>query len=104
VSLDLDLEEVLPTDVFSTNITHNVIPMWREAGVYDALYMSEGKRAGDFIEALDNGVEDMSAHPDKYRAMDADNGWGTYEQALPWLKEVRRKFLEHPNAIIRVWK
>jgi hypothetical protein len=104
MSLDLDLMVVRPTSVFSTNMTHNVTNMWREAGVYDALYMSQGKLAGDFVRVLDAGVVDMSTHPEKYRPMSDPEGWGTYAQAFTWLKEVRDAFKENPDATIEVWK
>lgn len=45
MSLDFYIEEIRPTAVYWRNITHNVVPMWKRAGVYDALYKSEGQLA-----------------------------------------------------------
>jgi hypothetical protein len=84
------------------NITHNVTPMWREAGIYDALYDSDGKRAGDIIETLRRGIADMEDRPEVYRAMNPKNGWGNYDGALNWLREWLAECVKHPNALIGV--
>lgn len=95
-------EAVEPAVLFSTNITHNLGPMWREAGVRDALYESNGKPAADVIPALAEGVAAMSRDPARFRKFNASNGWGTYDDALPWLRNVLAACKEHPTAIIRI--
>jgi len=102
MSLDLTIFAVVETDVFDTNITHNISPMWHKAGVYEALYESEGKRPGDYIEAVRAGVADMKAKPDEYNALNASNGWGTYKDALPFLEEVLEAFCKYPDGRIMV--
>ena len=92
-----------PERVFSSNYTHNVTPMWREAGVYEALYESAGKLACEIIPALERGVADMEARPSVYEAMNPENGWGSYDRALPWLRAVLAACRENPGATIRVW-
>lgn len=104
MSLDLSLIKVMETEVFDTNMTHNVTPMWRKAGVYDALYNSERHLAGEFIDVLIAGVADMEANADEYRALNAQNEWGTYGQALPWLREVLAAFERYPDGKIRISK
>ena len=91
-------------ELFSANFTHNVTNMWRKAGVYDALYMSEGKRAGDYIQALNNGVQEISENYAEYQQLDSPNGWGTVLHALPWLKKVRDAFVQNPDAEIHISK
>lgn len=88
--------------LFDTNITHNVRPMWEKAGVYDALYESDGNLAEQYIPALAAGVADMATNPADYEALDSANGWGTYRDAFPWLHEVYRQFLANPKARIGV--
>jgi hypothetical protein len=90
------------TELFTANITHNVIPMWRKAGVFEALYESNGKRASDYIETLRVGVADFERNYPEYEKLNAANGWGLAENALPWLKEVFVAFERNPEAIIRV--
>lgn len=89
-------------ELFSANITHNLTRMWREAGVFDALYESEGKRAADIVGALTEGVATMAREPDRFHAFSAPNKWGTYEQALPWLERVREACIESPYGVIHI--
>jgi hypothetical protein len=88
--------------LFESNMTHNVSPMWREAGCFDALYESHGQVAGRYIEALNAAVASMSSDPARYRALDPKNGWGSYVTAFPWLQEVRNAFERYPKAKICV--
>lgn len=104
MSLDILLTETLPTEVCDMNYTHNVTNMWRKAGVYDALYMSEGKKASEVIKQLEDGIKHMTENPEEYIKMNPENGWGSYETALPWLKEFCCSCKEHPEAIIGVSK
>lgn len=89
-------------ELFWANITHNVSRMWTAAGVRDALYDSEGWRAGDIIGTLTEGVAAMERDPPRFRALSAPNGWGTYEQALPWLRKVLAACVEHPDGVIHI--
>lgn len=93
-----------PFDVrpFHGNITHNVTPMWRAAGVYDALYMSEGRVAGELLPDLERGREAMLDDPAKYQALNPLNGWGDYGGALDFLTDVIVACRAHPKSIVRV--
>lgn len=72
--------------------------------MYDALYMSEGHRAKDYIDALEYGVEDFEANFSDYEKLDSLNGWGLAKHALPFLQNVRKAFKENPEAVIHVSK
>lgn len=39
MSLDIWLTATIETEVVSKNITHNVSKMWREAGIYEAIWI-----------------------------------------------------------------
>jgi hypothetical protein len=90
------------TTLFEANITHNVAPMWIKAGVYGALYHSDGQRARDFIVTLRAGVADMEKNYAEYEKLNSPNGWGLAETALPWLRTLLRAVEQDPGAIIRV--
>lgn len=104
MSLDFYLEETRPTEIFWRNITHNLSPMWRKAGVYEALYNSEGKKAGELYVTLEKGLHHMTYHAEEYRALNPSNGWGNYEGALAFLKDVMDACNENPGAIVRISK
>jgi hypothetical protein len=86
------------------NITHNLAPMWHAAGCYDALYESDGKRAQSIVKRLRAALVRMETDPDAFKRHDAPNGWGLYENAVPWLRRLLAACEEHPNATIRVSK
>lgn len=102
--MSLDFILVDCNEVYSGNMTHNVTDMWREAGVYNALYNSHGLKAWLIIDQLAAGIGDMVTFPEKYKNMDSENGWGTYDRALPFLIEVYKNCKKNPGARIEIDK
>jgi hypothetical protein len=86
------------------NITHNVTPMWRKAGCYDALYMSDGDIVGKHLKALKAARDDMEENLTEYRKLNPANGWGNADDALGWLDTWYKYCLQYPKAKIRVSK
>lgn len=105
MSLNVYLEKPAIVAVFDTNITHNLIDMAQEAGLYEACWHPEkvnATHARDIIPILEKGIADMEARPDHYKQFDAPNGWGSYIHFLPWLKNYLAACREYPDATIRV--
>ena len=104
MSLDIHLQH--PDDPseesYSANITHNLAPMWREAGCYEALYESAGKTAAEILPALRRALVELSTQPSKYKALDSPNGWGKWRDALPWLAELTEACENDPEHIVRI--
>lgn len=88
----------------SFDATHNLIPMWRAAGVSEVLYESEGKLARDIIPALKAGVAAMKAEPQKFEALNPLNGWGDYDGALAFLERFLAACEAHPLLVIDNWR
>ena len=91
--------------VHECNITHNLGGMATEAGIYQALWRPEeinAKYAGDIIPILEKGLEDMKVRPAHYRQFDAENGWGTYDDFIPFLDELLTACKRAPKAEITV--
>lgn len=88
--------------LFDANITHNLCPIWRLAGVSAALYESEGKLARDILPALEVGLDSMLVKPAECRALNPSNGWGSYDDAVPWLERLIAACRRYPNATVRV--
>lgn len=100
MSLDIWLNTGDGTEAASKNITHNLSEMWREAGVYSALYDSEGKSAKDVLPTLEAGLKKMLAEPKRFEEYNSPNGWGLYKYAVPWLIELIAEFKKYPEGII----
>lgn len=106
MSLDFYLEcPCCGTTVFSSNITHNLNKMADAAGIYTALWRPEeiGARvASDLIVPLSDGIDLLETDPSRFERLNAANGWGTYEQFLPWVREVLSACVRNPQARVRV--
>lgn len=90
-----------PTEVGSNwNYTSNMAPAWCEAGADLAAFA--GKPAGECVAVLDEAIKQMIAEPEKYKAFNAKNGWGSYDTLLPALQRLFQNFRNHPKAIVRV--
>lgn len=104
MSLDISLIEKRPTEVFEANITHNLNRMAEAAGIYRYLWRFEETgltQAWQLIGVLDQAIQDMKARPEHYRQFDAANGWGKFDDFVPWLERLLTACREHPEASIR---
>ncbi|MFJ5625436.1 hypothetical protein ACIQD3_22665 [Peribacillus loiseleuriae] len=83
------------------NYTYNVSKMYRVAmGI--SLSELDGQKATDVIPMIRKGVDEMLANPEKYRAMNPPNGWGSYEGALDYIQKLLHECEKNPDSIIRV--
>lgn len=99
MSLDISLME----EVHSQNITHNLNKMAYEAGIYQALWHPKDCgiwNARELAIKLKPAICDMKDRPEHYKRFDSANGWGTYENFIPWLDRLYIACLENPNARI----
>ena len=90
---------------YSANITHNLAPMAEEAGIYLHLWRPEEigiRTAAQMIEPLRAGLALMRAEPDRFRAFDAPNRWGTYEDFVPWIERYHVACEAWPDSELRV--
>ena len=89
----------IPADI--GNYTSNVAPMWTEALGHRLADLNE-KNAGDSLPALQRAVAAMESDPAKYEAMNPPNGWGNYEGALNYLRQLRDACAAYPKATIHI--
>ena len=101
MSLDICLIENDQT-VFDANITHNLTKMAFEADIYDTLWYSGGKKAIEIVGQLYKGLERLKTNPEYYKKFDSPNGWGVYDNFVPFVEKVMNACLNHPFAEIEV--
>lgn len=92
-------------EVYAGNITHNLGKMADEAGIYYAMWRPEEiekTKAGEIIDLLEKGLEDLKARPEHYKKFDSPNGWGMYIHFVPFVEEYLDACKKHPTAIINV--
>jgi hypothetical protein len=108
--MSLDVYLIDPNDpegeeLYWRNITHNLGKMAAAADVYKALWRPEeikAKQAKDIIQPLTDGLQRLQEDPERYRQLNPDNGWGTYEGLVSFVQEYLKACTESPGATIRV--
>jgi len=106
VSLDVSLY-VGDGCVFDANITHNLGAMADAAGIYEPVWRPEEVGivvAAQLIEPLRKGIDAMECDPKHFKTFNASNGWGLYENFLPWLQRYLAACEEYPTATVRAWR
>lgn len=93
-----------PGKVFGNafNLTYNLTPMLLEAGMYPWKQMV-GMAAADAGVIWNRVVIELLADPDKYRAMNPANGWGSRGDAIKVLSALVTACKANPDAIVGGW-
>lgn len=94
------------TCVFDRNITHNLNKMAEAAGTYMHMWRPEEigiTHARQLIEPLKEGLAKLKADPEYYEQYNAKNGWGLYENFVPFVEQYLEACMEHPDARIEVY-
>ncbi len=93
--------------VFDANITNNLCVMAKKAGIYKHIWEPEElkiKKANKLIKPLSQGLADMKNRKSYYEKFNSSNGWGLYENFIPWIEEYLNHCIKFPNAVIEVSK
>lgn len=101
MSLDVQLSVPKPTSVYENNMTHNLNKMADAAGIYEALWRPGEigiTKASQLIEPLTAGLERLRADPEKFKAYNPSNGWGTYEGLVDFVTSYLAACKEYPDA------
>jgi hypothetical protein len=105
VSLDVYLEVVKPTEVYSANITHNLGAMANEAGIYKHLWRPDEigvTTAAQLIEPLTAGLALLKSDPARFEKFNSENGWGLYKHFVPFVENYLAACREYPDATVSV--
>lgn len=105
MSLDVYLVKMMPATVYDANITHNLGPMAREAGIYAHLWRPDDigiEKAGQLIQPLTDGLALLKSDPERFKAFNSPNGWGMYEHFVPFVENYLNACIESPGARVEV--
>ena len=105
MSLDVSLSAVRLTQVYSSNITHNLNQMAKEAGIYQHLWRPEElniTKAFDLIKPLEEGLSFLKSDPARFEKFNSDNGWGLYKNFVPFVENYLNACKENPDAVISI--
>jgi len=99
---DLIVEQEFETNVvFDYNITHNLGPMAKAAGIYMELWRPEElgiTKAVQLIEPLREGLHRLKVEPNNYKELNPDNGWGDYEGLVKFVSSYLDACYDYPDA------
>ncbi len=116
MSLDVSLYETLPCPhcagpvasrhrVHEANITHNIAPMAKEAGIYEATWHPDEygiETAAQVAAVLRPGLERLLAEPARFRALNPSNGWGSYDGLVGFVEKYLAACEDSPTALVEV--
>ena len=92
--------------VYRANITHNLIKMAKEAGIYEAIWAPEKiekTKASEIVEILEKGLADLKERPEYFKKFNSSNGCGIYIDFVPFVEQYLEACKEYPNCIIRTF-
>ena len=87
----------------SLSITHNLNKMAEATGLYEVLWSPEElgiTSTNQMIPLLEKGIKELETNPEKYKAFNAPNGYGKYEDLLSFCKSVLHWCRKYPDAVI----
>ena len=105
MSLDVWLTKRIPTRVYESNITHNLIPMAQAAGIYRLLWRPDELGitvAAELVASLTRGLQELKEDPDYFRQLNPESGWGNYEGLVRFVEEYLKACKQYPEAKVEV--
>ena len=105
MSLTVWLSALKPCEVYERNVTHNLGRMAREAGLYEVLWRPDENGwtiAAQLIPTLEAGLAKLLLCPDHFRQFNPENGWGSYEGLVDFVRSYLDACREHPAATVEV--
>ena len=117
MSLDVDLMVTKPVSVYDANITHTLGKMaeavefgveWKGEGeltLYDVLWRPDEhgfKYARDIADLLDIGWNILLSDPEKFKKLNPENGWGSYDGLVNFVYNYRNACWDNPDAELSV--
>jgi len=85
------------------NITHNLNKMADAVGLYEVLWKPDEigiTIASQMIPSLEKGIKKLREDPEKYKAFNAPNGYGNYEDFVRFCDSVLHWCNKYPDSMI----
>ena len=113
MSLDVYLTKVMPTEVYSGNITHNLgkmadqVKLDGDETLYDVLWRPDEcnppyVKAQELIKPLKQGLIELLLNSTKYKEYNPENDWGSYDGLCTFVQKYIVACEENPDAEIGV--
>lgn len=101
MSWNIWVDATARTTVYERNATFNYVPIFREALGCEFRDL-DGQKGAEVLKRLRRAVQDITEHPERYEALEPENGWGTVEDALAVLREMLQTCEAYADSEIHV--
>jgi hypothetical protein len=105
MSLDVYLKAMRHVSIYDANITHNLNSMAEAAGIYKHLWRPDElgiTKAAELVEPLKAGLALLMSNPERFKAMNPPNGWGSYEGLVEFVNNYLKACEENIDADVEV--
>ena len=105
LSVYLSQVETREVNVFDATITHNFNKMAEAVCLYQVLWKPEElglTKAFQLVKPLMAGLFLLTSDKDRIEKLNAENGWGTYENFVTFVEKYLLACIKNPNATIRI--
>lgn len=100
MSVDLSIKAKREVDIYETNITYNLAPMYYKAIDKNlGLKKLKGMTCKQALPIIDNAIKNMVENKKEYEKLNPSNGWGTYEGLLGTFREIRNVCEDNPDGV-----
>lgn len=104
ISLEINTGKEMRKVVGVGNYTYNCAGMFVEASeTGESLSELHGMKCTEAEPIIAKAVENMQKDPQKYKAMEPDNGWGSYNGFLEYVETLLRECRQNPECTIGVY-
>lgn len=103
MSLDVSVKARKTVEVYEDNITYNLAPMYYKCiDIEGGLYALNGMKCRDAVPVLNRAIDDLTKNKEEYEKLNPENGWGSYDYLLRFLKNLRIACQENPSGKVSV--
>jgi hypothetical protein len=101
VGLDIALVDADGKEVFDAYVTHNLVRMADEAGIYGCVWRPEDygiTHAHQLIGSLSAGLAKLATEKARFVAFNSENGFGRWDEFVIWCADYLQACRDYPYA------
>jgi len=102
---DVSYSQTVSDVAYTANITHNLNSMAEAAGIYKELWRPDElglTKAKELIAPLEAGFIKLVTKPENFTKYNPENGWGTYDGLVEFVKNYLVACQTYPESRIEV--
>lgn len=92
-------------DRLEFNCTYNLSPMWY--AIFpgdDGMVQIDGLTGQEAIHKILTAINEMTDREEEMRELEPENGWGSYDEFLSFLRNLAEACIKYPNSKWSSWR